>query len=370
MTMDPQFDIHFGDEQAQLMDIAESFSRENSPIEAVRALLESDQGFDRSLWAEITELGWPGVAVPEEFGGSALGMAEIVPIVEAMGRRLFTTPYVPSVLAAGLLTTAANDEQKLQWLPRICDGAIAALALSEPDGDWDLANIGSTATGAGAGLTLSGIKTFVNDAMAADLMIVSVRHEGRPALALLDRTAIAGATVEREIVIDETRRSYRVSLDGVSVEKTDLIPDAAAALAELDLNACLLLSAEMCGGIAGVLDVVVEYLNMRRQFGRMIGSFQALKHPTVDILTGLEGARSLLYHAACRPTEETIRMAKAQAGDCLAFAADRAIQFHGGFGFTYECDAQLFRRRGLWGEARHGDAQYQRQKLATLLLDQ
>lgn len=362
--MAQRLDITFSEEQAQLMDIAESFCRDKSPIDAVRARIEAEDGFDPAQWTEMAELGWLGINVPEEYGGSGLTLAEVVPIVEAMGRRLFATPYVSTVLAAQVLLDAGSAEQKGEWLPRIAGGAIAALALSEPHGDWDLANLECTATRDGDNVTLAGEKTFVADAASADVLIVSVALDGAPALVLLDKTP----GLERETVIDETRRSYRISLDGVSVPAGNLIEGAGEALAGLDRTACLLLAAEMCGGIAGTLDVVVEYLNSRRQFGRMIGSYQALKHPTVDILTGLEGARSLLYHAAGQPTEETVRMAKARAGDALAFAADRAIQFHGGFGFTYDCDAQLFRRRGLWCEARHGDAQYQRHILAGVLL--
>ncbi len=136
---------------------------------------------------------------------------------------------------------------------------------------------------------------------------------------------------------------------------------------------CLLLAAEMCGGIAGVLEVTLDYLKTRKQFERHIGSYQALKHPMVDVLTGLEASRSLLYHAASqfgtgRSSEISVRMAKAQASDAFAFASDRAIQFHGAFGFTYDCDAQLFRRRALWCEYQQGDAAHHRRHLAELLL--
>jgi alkylation response protein AidB-like acyl-CoA dehydrogenase len=206
-------------------------------------------------------------------------------------------------------------------------------------------------------------------------MLISVMRDGAPALALLDRAAFTNGKLERETVIDETRRSYRVTLDGMVVQdcyflEADKTP---AAVRHLDEAACLLLAAEMCGGAAGVVATTVEYLKTRKQFGRLIGSYQALKHPMVDALMLLDAARSHLYYAAGvigegAEGEIAVRMAKAAAGEALAFAADRAIQFHGGFGFTYDCDAQLYRRLGLWGEARHGDAAWQRARLAELML--
>jgi alkylation response protein AidB-like acyl-CoA dehydrogenase len=224
-------------------------------------------------------------------------------------------------------------------------------------------------------LLLSGTKTFVTDAVSADLAIVSVALDGAPALVLLDRQSIGRAGIEREIVIDETRRSYRVTLDGVSVGKECLLDpsQAVATLKSVDAAACLLLAAEMCGAASGALASIVEYLKTRKQFDRLIGSYQALKHPAVDALVAIDAARSHLYHAAGLSHDEAegeiaIRMAKALAGDALAFASDRAIQFHGGFGFTYDCDAQLYRRRGIWCESQNGDALYQRKRLASLLL--
>ena len=199
--------------------------------------------------------------------------------------------------------------------------------------------------------------------------------DAKPVLICLDRAALGAAKIEREIVIDETRRSYRLTLDGISVSADSLLDQdkAADCLAHLDQAACLLLSAEACGGARGVIDVVVDYLKTRKQFERYIGSYQALKHPTVDALLAMEEARSHLYFAASvigqgEEGEIAVRMAKARSSDALAFASDRAIQFHGGFGFTYDCDAQLYRRRGLWCEYQHGDALHHRRKLADLLL--
>lgn len=367
--------IVFSDEQEQLLDVAANFCRDRFPLDRVRARIAAAEDFDRAVWGEMASLGWLGVAVPEEFGGSGLGLAEVVTIVEPMGQYLAGTPLLSTTLAAQALIAGGTEAQKNEWLPKICEGAIGTLALTEPSGDWNLENLACTAQRSGDKLALSGTKTFATDAASADLCIASVALDGKPALILLDRATLASARIGREIVIDETRRSYRLTLDGVVVPASCLLDPAKArdCLAHLDRAACLLLSAEMCGGASGVIDVLVEYLKTRKQFERYIGSYQALKHPTVDALLAMEAARSHLYYAAGvfgegKEGEIAVRMAKAQASDALAFASDRAIQFHGGFGFTYDCDAQLYRRRGLWCEYQHGDAAYHRRRLADLLL--
>jgi len=367
--------IAFSEEQAQLLEIASSFARDKFPMDKARARIAAADDFDPAVWREMVSLGWLGVAIPEEFGGSGLSLAEVVTIAEPLGRNVAGTPLVSTTLVAQALMKAGTDAQKREWLAKICEGAIGALALSELHGDWNLEHLTAKAAEVNDGLALSGTKTFVTDAASADLAIVSVSLGGKPALVLLDKSALGKAQIVREIVIDETRRSYRVKLDGITVPKSSLLDQSKtqAALKHIDEAACLLLAAEMCGGAAGVIAVTIEYLKTRKQFGRYIGSYQALKHPMVDALVALDAARSHLYYAAgifgrSPDSEIAVRMAKAQAGDALAFASDRAIQFHGGFGFTYDCDAQLYRRLGIWCDARHGDAAYQRRRLADLIL--
>ncbi len=356
-------------------DIATRFFRDRWPIEATRTQIETEDGFDRALWAEIADLGWTGIAIPEEHGGVGLELAELVPIVEPMGRHLYGGPFVATQLAVQALVAGGDAEQQQAWLPRIAEGAIATVATVEADGSWELESGEATAEAAGNGWRLAGEKCFVLDAAAAELVVVTVSVDGAPAVALISSDRIPKSALEREIVVDETRRSYRFALDDVTVDAGALIRGDAAARAILAIRdaALLLVSAEACGGIAGTLELVVSYLGSRRQFDRLIGSYQALKHPTVDILIGLERARSHLYHAATvigKPgAEVALRMAKAESSDAFAFAGDRAIQFHGGFGFTYECDAQLFLRRALWCQYQYGDAHHQRRHLAPLLLE-
>jgi alkylation response protein AidB-like acyl-CoA dehydrogenase len=375
--MEKKLTIEFSEEQAMMLDTATAFCSEKSPVAKVRELLETDTGFDRDIWSEIAALGWQGLAVPEEFGGSGLGLAELVPIIEPMGRHLLTLPLVPTTLAAQALICAGTPEQKQQWLPLISNGsAIGTLGLNESHGDWDLTNLTCEANIADGQIVLSGEKYFVADATVADFILVSVLLNGKPAMVLLDRSAIEQGALTREVVIDESRRCYRFDMSGIRVSDSCLL-DAGKTAACLDLIArasWLLLSAEITGGIAGVMDVMVEYLTTRKQFGRYIGSFQALKHPMAEILCQYEYSRSQLYYSASifgtdQQAEIALRMAKAQGSDTFAHASDRAIQFHGGFGFTYECDAQLFLRRASWCQYQYGDAQHHRKKLAELMLD-
>lgn len=367
--------ISFSSEQEQLLKVATSFARDRFAMGRARERIAAAPDLDRSVWTEMTSLGWLGVAVPEQFGGSGLGLGEVVTIVEPLGHNLAGMPFVSTTLAAQALIGAGTEAQKRAWLQKICEGAIGALALVEPHGDWNLEHLTATAVNQGDTLVLSGAKNFVTDAASADLIIASVSLEGMPALVLLDKPALAEAQIEREIVIDETRRSYRLRLDGILVPKSHLLDlsRTTATLKHIDEAACLFLAAELCGGASGVIGVTIEYLKTRKQFDRYIGSYQALKHPIVDALLALDAARSHLYYAAGVfgqgvEGEVAVRMAKALASDALAFAADRAIQFHGGFGFTYDCDAQLYRRRGIWCEVQHGDSAYHRRKLADLIL--
>jgi len=367
--------ITFSDEQAMLQDVAVNFCREKVSIGEVRRQIASDSGFDRELWKEISELGWLAVAVPEEFGGSALSLAEVVSIVEPMGRHLAGTPFVSTQLLIQGLLAGGSDELKGELLPKICEGAVGTIALFERDGDWDLEHIEAGAVIRGDKARLGGTKTLVCDATVAEYILVSVQFDGAPALAIVRKADLPGECVKRETVIDETRRSFALDLSGATVPRSALITGekARAALKAIRDAALLLASAEAAGGIAGTLELIVGYLNQRTAFGKKIGSFQSLKHTCSDILIGLERARSHVYHAASliaagENAEVALRMAKVEAGDSFVFAGDRSIQFHGGFGFTFDCDGQLFLRRALWLQYAFGDAAHHRRKLAELLL--
>ncbi len=366
--------LGISEEQVALLDQASDFCRERSPIEKVRALMESDEGFDRALWQEIAELGWLGIAIPENLGGIGLSLGEAVPIAEQMGRNLMASPFVATTLAAQALLAGAHDEQKGEWLPKLAGGGIGTLALQEPHGDWELTHVDAVARSEGGQLVLSGKKLAVQWGEAADIVIASVSFDNAPALILLTRDDIGAAAWRAEKIIDETRRSFALTLDGISVPQSRMLDPAKAeaALAHVELASGLLQSAEMCGGAQAVIDYTVEYLKTRTQFGKVIGGYQALKHPTVDAYVGYEKSRSLLYSAAHNFSaqgegEVAVRMAKAAADKTYGHAADRAIQFHGGFGFTRDCDAGLHRRAAIFQASQLGDAAWQRVKLKKLL---
>ncbi|MEO0982064.1 MAG: acyl-CoA dehydrogenase family protein [Pseudomonadota bacterium] len=366
--------LGFSEEQADLLEVAISFCRDKSPIDKVRMLIDDELGHDPAVWDEVAQLGWLGIAIPEAYGGAGLTLAEAVPVMEQMGRNLLAGPFLSTTLAAQALIAGGTEAQKTAILPKLAEGAAATLALVEDNGDWDLRNIEAEAKPTSDGLGLSGEKFLVCDAAVADWIIASVRHDGSPALVLIEKTALPDGALRRETIIDDTKRSYALALDGITVDASNLLDPARAeaAFAHIHLAANLLASAEMCGGTQSVIDYTVDYLNTRKQFGKLIGSYQALKHPAVDAYVLYEQARSHLYSAAHSFSDQgagevATRMAKTTADRAFSYAADRAIQFHGGFGFTYDCDAQLYRRRAIWHASQYGDAAYHKHKLAALL---
>lgn len=367
--------IEFTEEQTMLLETAVDFCRKNSPLDGVRRQIELDDSVDAGIWSEMADLGWLGITIPEQYGGLGLSLADVVPIVESMGRHLMGSPYVPTVLAANALVVSGSEAQKNHWLPQIAAGAVASMALTEEDGNWRLQEIQSQGVISGDAVSLSGKKCFVLDAPKAGVIVVSAMIDGAPRLVLVQADQLPTNALTRETVIDETRRSYTLNLEGITVPAVQVLDGAD--FASIEQAALLLLTAEMAGGLAGVLHVIVDYLTTRKQFDQYIGSYQSLKHPSVQILLSMEACRSHLYHATtllagedANAIESAIRMAKAQGSEAFAFAGDRAVQFHGGFGFTYDCDAQLFLRRALWCQYQFGDAAYHRALLGPLLLDE
>ena len=373
--------IQFGEEQAMLLDSAQEFCKQHSDMHAVRARLYpvDAKAANKQLWQSMSELGWSGLAIPVEYGGSGMGIGAAVTIAEPMGRWLMATPFTTTQMVIAALLAGGSDAQRGEWLPKLAAGKAATVAVVEENGDWQLAAPQAQLVDQ----VLTGQKTLIGELESCDLVLVSVVHENQLALVLLSVASLDAERISADSVIDETRRSYTLNLDGLRIVPEQVLGGSAApsALKALEQVAWLLYSAEACGGTSGVIDLVVDYLCTRTQFGHKIGSYQALKHPTVDMLMGLERARSHLYHAAtlldsqsnlsAHPSggaEIALRMAKAESTEAFAFASDRAIQFHGGFGFTYDCDAQLYLRRSLWLQYQYGDAPHHRAQLAHQLL--
>jgi acyl-CoA dehydrogenase len=368
-------ELTFSEEQGMILDTAREFCRDKSSISAVRAQLDSELGYDTATWNEMVALGWLGIALPEASGGSQLGIAGVVPVVECMGRALLGTPFISTTLAAQLIARLGTSELHERLLPGIIEGAPATLALLE-NSDWGDTQVRCAVDGKGV---MHGVKKFVADAGAAQWFAVSVVCEGEHAVAIVSKDQLAPGALRENTLIDETKRAASVDFTGVSVAPENLITggNVLSVLQDIKLIGALLVAAEATGAAGACLDTVVEYLKTRKQFGKLIGSYQALKHPTVEILTSVDSSRSFIYHAATLMNDDTMdkdaeiacRMAKVQATETLLFAGDRAVQFHGGMGFTYECDAQLYIRRAQWSQQQFGDAQHHRKRLAALLLD-
>ena len=363
--------LRFDDEQAMLLDVAREFCAAQG-IAAARETLEAPLAHRPQQWQAIVEMGWTGIGIAEEHGGSGLSIGAAVPVLESMGRVLLTTPLLSTLLAAQLLARAAG-ERGAPVLAAIAAGTPVTVAELESE-DW-LAAPQLCCDDDGR---LSGRKRMVLDAQTADYFLVTVATDEGPGLALVDAASLGPDALQPRVLIDNTRRAADLMLENVRAEWVCSGPAVARALRDYRLLGALLVAAESTGAAAACLDTVVDYLKTRKQFGKLIGSYQALKHPSVEILTAMDSARSFVYHGATlveddaltRDAEIACRMAKAQASETLAYAGDRAVQFHGGMGFTWDCDAQLFLRRAQWAQQQFGDAVYHRRVLGALLLDE
>lgn len=370
--------VQLSEEQSMLREAAQRFCKEQSDAERARVLIKAEQGYDSNVWEQIADMGWLGVTVPSEYGGADLSVAELVPVLEEMGRSIMHSPLQAVAMATQALTSAGTAEQKSTWLPRIVEGSVVTVGLNDAN-HWNFSKPVCKASRVGDQLQLSGKKTFVRDADTADAIIATVQLNGSAALVLIPREAINEDAIERQQTIDEVVRCFRVNLDEVSIPVENVLDegDSTVAIQTVSAVGALLLSAEMTGGMAAALDLIVDYALTRKTFGKYIGSYQGIKHPTADILCDYEHARALLYGAAHEAskdllsydTEILIRMLKAWVGDKYSYAGDRAVQFHGGIGFTYECNAQIFLRRAQFGQSQFGDAPHHRKLLAKLLLD-
>ena len=366
--------ITLSEEQGMLLSTALDFCAKEAPIASLRGAIQEGLPFDAGRWQAMVDLGWAGITIPEQHGGLGMSLADAVPVVESLGRYLVPSPFAAATLAAQTLIACGSEAQQSMFLPKLATGTIATLAIWEPAGSWSLMDTEVTLTQSADGYQLNGTKVFVEAGEEAGLYLVAARLDGDVRLCLVEREQVRSEDITRESVIDETRRSFSINFQGITVSDSNLLPGVAFDV--IEHASLLLMSAEASGGIAGALNVIVDYLKTRKQFDKQIGSYQALKHPTVDILMGSEMSRSYVYHAATKwaegvsaeTIEETARMAKACSSEQFAEAGDRAVQFHGGFGFTYDCDAQLFLRRALWHQYQWGDDRYQRARLAETLL--
>ncbi len=364
-------DLAFSDEQEQLRDSVRRFLADKSPISEVRRLMETPDGYDRDVWALMAgHLGLLGLTIPERYGGTGSGPAELTIVLEEMGAALLCAPYFSTVaLAANAIMLAGDDEAKKELLPLISSGeVIAALAIAEDDGRWDLAGVRLEARPASGGYALTGHKNYVLDGHVADLIVV-VARTGDSIGFFTVGAAAPGLQRTRLPTLDMTRTQARLEFNETPAR---LIGDprvAPAALARtLDL-AAIALAAEMVGGAQRCLDMSVSYAKTRYQFGRPIGSFQAIKHKCADMLLNIETARTAAYYAgwaAAAGSDElpaVASLAKAHCSEAFFQVAAENIQIHGGIGFTWEHDAHLYFKRATSSQLLFGDPAYHREQL-------
>jgi alkylation response protein AidB-like acyl-CoA dehydrogenase len=386
-------------EHDELRRVVRDFLGEKSPSGAVRRLMEADQRRDEQVWALLAgQLGMTGIAVPERHGGAGYGPAELAVVLEEMGRALLVAPYFATVALAGQALAASGDEDAMaRWLPGIADGSLTAtLAVGEESGSWSLAEVAATARPAGGGWAVTGAKLFVIDGDTADLLLVVAQAPDGPGVFAVERS-VAENTVAENTVAENTVAGNTVAVDGAAalesarLDALDLTRalaavtlreapavrvgagrDAGAWLSEVQDLALAALAAEQLGGAARCLDMSVGYAKVREQFGRPIGSFQAIKHKCANMLLDVECGRSAVQHAsealAGRRPDAPLAATLAYIHCSQAFtrAAKECIQVHGGIGYTWEHDAHLYLRRAKSSQLLFGPAARQRTRLAEL----
>jgi alkylation response protein AidB-like acyl-CoA dehydrogenase len=362
----------FDEDQEELRAGIRRFLEQKSPESEVRRLMETVEGYDPAVWSQMSDqLGLQGIAIPEELGGQGFSFVELGIVLEEMGRALLCAPYFSSVvLAANLLLVSGDEAAKAEHLPRIASGeTIATVALTEDSGRWDEQGISLEATPAGDGFTLTGHKMYVLDGHVADLILVVARTTGGTSVFAVAGDA-AGLTRTPLSTMDQTRKQARLELEGVPATLVGQEGQGWPIVSKtLDL-AAVALANEQVGGAQRVLEMSVQYAKDRIQFGRPIGSFQAIKHKCADMLVDVESAKSAAYHGSWCAAEdddelpEAASMAKHYCSDAYFSAAAENIQIHGGIGFTWEHPAHLYFKRAKTTQLLLGDPAYHRELLA------
>jgi alkylation response protein AidB-like acyl-CoA dehydrogenase len=368
------------EEQSMLRDAAKSWVSEKSPVTAFRKLRDSGNadGFDAAAWREMAEMGWAGIIIPEEYGGSGLGYLTLGLVLEETGRTLTASPLVSTALnATTALLLAGSDAQKKEWLPKIAEGkAIATLAVDE-GAHHAPEKIALTAKKSGNGYTLSGKKSFVLDGGVADLLIVAARTGGKVG----DKSGITlflvagnakGLTRDKLKSVD-SRGVANLAFDNVegavlgSVDNGFDILDATLDRARAGL------AAEMLGSATQAFETTLDYLKTRVQFGQVIGTFQALQHRAAKMFTDLELTRSCVEAALAAIDRNAndipalCSLAKAKASDLAHLVSNEMVQMHGGIGMTDIHDAGLYLKRARAAEASFGGSSYHRDRYARLM---
>ncbi len=373
----------FNEEQQELRRHARSFLHTHCSSENIRQVMQSREGYDLEVWQRITgELGWPAMLVPEPYGGIGLSYVDLVALLEETGAALLCAPLFSTVaLGLNALLVGGSEEQRTAYLPRIASGELTAtVAYTETNGRWDARGIECLARRDGTDYILEGCKTFVPDGYTAGLLVVAARHEGSTGEEGVSLFAVpsdtAGIVRTPLPTMDQTRKQAEIRFDRTRLPTGALMGEEGAgwpALSKVLDLAAIALAAEQVGGAQRCLDMSVTYAKERTQFGRPIGSFQAIKHKCADMLVLVESARSASYYAAWAASQNDpelpalASLAKAYCSDAYFKCAAEAIQIHGGVGFTWEYDLHLYFKRAKSTETFLGDASYHRELVAKRL---
>ncbi len=370
------------EEQSMLRDAAKSWTQEKSPVTAFRKMRDSgiEIGYDGKAWNEMAEMGWAGVIIPEEYGGSAFGYLSIGLILEEMGRTLTASPLIASgVGAASALVLGGSDTQKSEWLPKIADGSVVGALAVDEGAHHAPEKVALAATKSDAGYSLSGTKSFVIEGLAASLLVVSARTSGQPGdkdgITLFLVPADAKGVSRKRLALADSRGAANITFDKVEV-------GADAVLGAVDKGWDVLektldrvraaLAAEMLGAANQAFETTLDYLKVRVQFGQVIGSFQALQHRAAKMFTDLELARSAVEAAlqaidADSPdVPELVSLSKAKMGDVFHLVSNEMVQMHGGIGMTDAHDAGFYLKRARAAEAAFGSQSYHRDRYARI----
>ena len=373
-------DFGLSDDQLLLQRSAAEFLASECPASLVREVARDEEGFPRGLYRHMAELGWLGLIVPDTYGGAGLSFLDLVLLLEQLGRAVVPGPFFSSaVLATLAIMLGGTSAQRQAWLPRLAAGdAVGTLAWLEASDRLDPAGVAARARKSGKAYRLSGQKLFVTDAHVADVIVAAFRSAGRGeegvTLFLLPRDT-PGVTIKPLPSIDLTRRPMEVRFEDVELPAAAVLGaehKGWKTLARLFDAAAVALAADSLGGAERALELAVDYAKVREQFGRAIGSFQAVKHIAAEMVSEIEPARSLLWYAAyaCdsvpRDAARAASMAKACLSDVYSHTTNRAVQIRGGIGFTWEHDLHFWFKRAKWNEFAFGDATYHRERLAQL----
>jgi alkylation response protein AidB-like acyl-CoA dehydrogenase len=373
----------FSEEQEMLRDATRRFLDNECPTSFVRKMMEDDSAHATEMWKKVAEQGWPAILIDEAHGGVGGSFLDMVVILEEMGRSLLPGPFLATaLLGTPAIIAGGSDEQKRSILPGVAAGETTlTLALAEQSGRYDAGGVSLAATAKGEDFSLSGEKFFVPDAHVADQIVVVARTgqgstaEDGISVFVVDAKA-PGVTITQLKTVDMTRRQCHVAFQDVAVSGAQVLGGVGAGwpIVQRTLDQAMAgLCAEMVGTGQQALDMAVAYAKERVQFGKPIGSFQAVKHKCVDMMVQVENARSLTYYAAWTVEEnvpearQAVPMAKAYCSDMCKTVTSEAIQVHGGIGFTWEHDMHLFYRRGLASEAAFGSAPVHREVVAQEL---